>query len=186
MRSRLYPDLEHNLEDAGATFVAREPLIAGPSIVETVFEGPHVALDQGVRTKLTLTWWEFQPPRPVARVAELSYKVKTTDGDLSRDAARHVCGSSSGCRPAYRRLPRPRAPEQDRPRLVRASGGARLEGVLVLSHLWTYMGPRLTLPTVRLELVLAEDENQSLEVQPGCPVAARHRATRRERRRGSA
>ena len=26
----------------------------------------------------------------MARVAELSYKVKTTDGDLSRDAARHA------------------------------------------------------------------------------------------------
>ena len=121
----LYPDLEKNLADAGATFIAREPLIAGPSIVETVFEGPRVALDHGVRTELTLTWWEFRPPRPVARVAELSYKVKTND-DLSRDAARRASRLYRAPGQSATRLPGPRASEQDRPCLAGAGGGARL------------------------------------------------------------
>ena len=84
----LYPGLRANLAEAGAAFDADDRLFEGPEIVETVFDGPRVTLDEEVETELGLTWWEFAQGAPVARVAELSYKVETRDGALSRDAAR--------------------------------------------------------------------------------------------------
>jgi hypothetical protein len=84
----LFPTLRDYLLESGAAFQPETALIAGPLIRERVFKGARVRLGAGVIGKFALTLWYFD--RPVPKVAELSFKCETAEGDMAGKAARRA------------------------------------------------------------------------------------------------
>lgn len=72
----------------GTSFEPQRALIAGPSIHEKVFENAEVRLGANVTGKFALTLWFFDQPDP--KVAEISFKCKTPNGEMPGKAARRA------------------------------------------------------------------------------------------------
>ena len=125
----LYPSLEANLAEAGAAFAASDRLLGGPEIVETVFDGPRVTLDEECRNRAR--------PDLVGVCAGGAGRPGGGAVLQGRDQGRRAlprcrtAGVAAVRRPAggpAARLHRPRPSEQDRPRPSRPLPARGLTG----------------------------------------------------------
>jgi len=82
----LFPTLGRYLGPPGED----EPLIAGSAIHEKIFRGPRIGLRSGFVADAALTFWTFDPPLPVPRIAEVSFRVVLRKGRMSAGAARQA------------------------------------------------------------------------------------------------
>ena len=75
------------LADRGEKAAAKTPLVSGPVIQESVYEGAKVKLGGSIDGKFALTLWRFSSRRPVPGIAEISFKCETQSGFMPASAA---------------------------------------------------------------------------------------------------
>ncbi|MFA1623292.1 hypothetical protein ACDY96_10770 [Rhizobium mongolense] len=86
--AHLVPSLRDHLLASGQPLNPHSRLIPGPSIADRVFKGAAVHLGANVTGKFALTLWFFDAAPP--KVAEISFKCETKNGEMPGKAARRA------------------------------------------------------------------------------------------------
>lgn len=84
----LFPELQEELRDAHVAIEGQAAMKGGRIVREVVHSDAEVPLGKKAKATFDLTVWYADPPGSAATVAELSFKYKTNDGEVSEAVAR--------------------------------------------------------------------------------------------------